>query len=83
MFQVYILESLKDKTLYIGHTNNLKSRIFRHNAGMVKSTKNRKPWKVIHKENYQTKSDAVRRELYLKSLKSPKYIKDRIINKAA
>lgn len=79
-FFVYILESLQDKKLYIGQTNNLENRINRHNAGQVSSTKNRRPLKIIHSEKFSTRKESMDREKYLKSLKNSKYILKNIIN---
>jgi len=68
MFFVYILESERNGRHYVGYTRNLKERLARHNNGMVRSTRNRGPWKIIHKESYQEKSEAIKRERHLKSL---------------
>ncbi|HBB37057.1 MAG: Excinuclease abc c subunit domain protein [Candidatus Moranbacteria bacterium GW2011_GWC1_45_18] len=70
MFEVYILESLpKPSKYYIGHTKDLKNRLNKHNRGLVKSTKNARPWKVIYSEIFNTKNIAYRRELKIKSYK--------------
>jgi len=69
MYQIYILESKTNGRYYIGHTENMAIRLKRHNRGLVKSTKNYKPWKIIHTENYDTKQEAYRRELEIKSYK--------------
>jgi len=66
MYHVYILYSYKDKRLYTGYCNNLKSRIERHNNGFVRATKNRRPLKLIHCESYLESLDAKRREKFLK-----------------
>ena len=55
---------------YIGNTADLDKRLKEHNAGRTKSTKAYVPWKVIYTENYETKSQAVRREFEIKSYKS-------------
>jgi len=68
MYTVYILYSQKVKNSYVGHTSNLPKRLKEHNAGKVKSTKNRRPFVLIHKETYTNRYDAMRREKYLKSL---------------
>ncbi len=70
MYKVYILQTLENNRYYIGHTNNLDERLKRHNSGKVKSTKPYLPWKIIHTENYQTKSEAYKREMEIKSYKS-------------
>ena len=53
-------------TTYVGYTNNLKKRLSMHNAGKgAKFTRGRK-WKMIYKEKYLTKSEAISREYYIK-----------------
>ena len=69
MFYVYILKSNKDYKYYIGQTNNLEDRLLRHNSGRVSSTRNRIPLKLIKVEKFYSRSDAINRERYLKSLK--------------
>lgn len=66
MYYVYILISEKDKLLYTGYTNNLKSRYKAHINGFVKATKFRRPVKLIYYEAYINELDARRRELFLK-----------------
>ena len=70
MFFVYVLKSLKDNKFYIGSTNNLERRIQDHNRGKSKSVKNRGPFKLIYKKEYQTRLEALRREKEIKSYKS-------------
>jgi len=67
MYYVYVLYSEKDKHLYIGSTPDLKKRILKHNTGRVRSTKNRRPLKLIYYEAYILRRDTLRREKYLKS----------------
>ena len=66
-YYVYILFSLKDQKFYIGYSKNLKQRISQHNYGEVKSTKNRRPLKLIHYEYFIDEGDAKSREVFLKS----------------
>ena len=70
MYFVYILKSLRDNKYYIGHTANLDARIKRHNNGLIQSTKNRTPFILIKKEEFATRGEARKREIYLKKLKS-------------
>lgn len=65
---VYILYSKKDEKLYIGCTHNLEKRLQRHHNGYVSATKYRRPLELIHKEEIGNKSDAFKRERFLKSL---------------
>ncbi len=68
-FYVYILHNSSKDFIYIGYSENLKQRIQGHTEGKVKSTKFYKPLRLIFYEAYATKSDAKRREKYLKSSK--------------
>jgi putative endonuclease len=67
MFHTYILRSEVTGHLYIGSTSDLTRRIDEHNAGLATATKNRGPWRLVHSEEYETRSLAVRRERYLKT----------------
>lgn len=66
-FSVYILEC-KDKTLYVGSTNDFARRLHAHNH--LKSgahyTKIRRPVKLKYKEEFKTLSEARKRENELK-----------------
>ena|SRR3989344_335105 len=66
-YWVYVLESIKDKKLYIGYTNNLKRRIEEHKRGLNFSTKYRLPFQLIYFEGCTNEQDAKRREHYLKT----------------
>ncbi|MCK4553546.1 GIY-YIG nuclease family protein [Candidatus Parcubacteria bacterium] len=80
MFYVYILQSLKDEQFYVGYTNNLEKRLKEHNSGLVKSTKNRRPLKLIYVEICLNQQDATHREKYLKTSWGKRYIKNRLKN---
>ncbi|MFA5889269.1 MAG: GIY-YIG nuclease family protein [Candidatus Paceibacterota bacterium] len=66
MFYVYVIKSKKFDNLYIGSTSDLKERIIKHNKGLVKSTKDKKPYMLLYYEAYNVESDARRREKMLK-----------------
>jgi len=78
-FYTYVLLSLKDKKLYIGWTDDLKNRLNLHNKGLVNSTKNRGPFKLIYYEACLSKNKAIKREKSLKTGFGRKYLKNRII----
>lgn len=67
MFYIYVLQSQKKHRLYIGKTADLKRRLKEHNAGQNASTKPYVPWALIFYEAYLKRSDASRREKYLKT----------------
>ena len=66
-YHVYMLISLSKKPVsYVGYTNNLKKRITLHNSNKgAKFTRGRK-WKLIYKEKYSSKKEAISREYYIK-----------------
>jgi putative endonuclease len=77
-YYTYVLQSEKDKNFYTGYTDNIKLRVQQHNAGKVKSTKNRQPLKLIYWEGCLNQKDALLREKYLKSAWGKRYIKNRL-----
>ena len=81
-FYVYLIIT-KDKhklISYVGYTNNLKSRLKRHNSSLgAKFTRGRK-WKLIYQKKYSTKKKAMSEEYKLKrNYKLRKEIKEKNI----
>jgi putative endonuclease len=74
VYTVYVLRSLRDGKRYIGYTKNLSRRLFEHNSGGCKSTKNRKPLELVYKEDYSNKSEAMERERFFKTTKGRAYM---------
>jgi putative endonuclease len=79
-FYVYVLQSVKDEQFYVGFTSDLEKRLVDHNLGLVKSTKSRRPLKLLYWEGCLNQKDAVKREKYLKTAWGKRYIKNRIKN---
>ena len=71
---VYIIESLKDGTYYVGSTQDIGKRLERHNQGRSTYTKVKKPWKLVFSEEHIDRSRAIIREKEIKSRKSKSYI---------
>jgi len=69
MIYVYFL-LLSNNDIYKGSSDDLERRISEHMEGKVKSTKNYRPVKLIGYETYRLKSDAQRRERFLKTTES-------------
>ena len=76
----YVLYSSSSDRLYIGQTSNLPARLSRHNKKLVKSTKHYTPWKLIHREEFETRSEAMKREKELKSHKGREFIRGLLPN---
>lgn len=82
MYFVYILEC-SDTTLYIGSTNDVDKRVITHNTSKTaaKYTRARRPVSLKYTESFETKSEALKREISLKKL-SRKEKLDLITNQA-
>lgn len=66
-YYIYILESQKNDSLYIGYTTDLRKRFKQHNKGESLATKPFRPYKLIFYEAFLNRIDAKHREEYLKS----------------
>ncbi|MGA2623412.1 MAG: GIY-YIG nuclease family protein [Bacteroidota bacterium] len=77
-YYVYALRSLADGNFYVGFTTDLRARLEEHFSGRVLSTKNRLPLQLVYWEGCLNRSDATRREKYLKSSWGKRYIKNRL-----
>lgn len=67
MYYFYILQSLKNKKLYLGFTPNLKVRLKSHNAGENKATKPNIPYELLSYTAFKNEKDAIRCEKYFKT----------------
>ena len=69
MNYTYLLQCA-DGTLYCGWTNHLEKRVEAHNAGKgAKYTKSRRPVILVYYEEYETKSEALRRQEKLRMIR--------------
>ena len=66
MHYVYFIQSLNDRSVYVGSTSDLKKRFKEHNMGQSTYTKSRLPYKLIYYEAYSEKKQARTREIELK-----------------
>ena len=77
MFTAYILYSKTLNRYYIGHTANLEDRVARHlqkRSGFTKFTKRVGDWIIVYSEKLPTRTEAIKRERYLKQRKDRKFI---------
>ena len=65
---VYVLKSEITDTSYVGHTASLEKRLVEHNNGKTLSTRGKRPWRLVYKEEFTPRSRAARRERYFKSV---------------
>ena len=64
---VYVLRSLKNNDIYVGSTENIDKRVKLHNLGKVRSTRGYRPWKLLEYQEFNSRSEAVEAERFLKT----------------
>lgn len=64
---LYILQSQKDNSFYIGYTTDLIKRFKQHNSGESQATRPFRPYILIFYEAFLDRMDAKNREAYFKS----------------
>jgi putative endonuclease len=56
----------------------METRLNQHNRGVGKSTRSYRPWRLVYTEEYNTWSEAAKREKQIKNQKSRSYIENLI-----
>ena len=74
-FYTYVLLSFRNDDIYIGSTENIEKRVHLHNNGKVKSTKGYRPWKLLECHKFNTRSEAVNHERFLKTHQQKEILK--------
>lgn len=69
-YSVYILQSKKDESFYIGYSADPIKRLDKHNTAKKGYTASKKPWKIVYTEGFDTKTEAIKREKFLKRQKN-------------
>ena len=78
VFYVYILQSLKDFSFYIGQCDDLDRRMSKHFDGMSKYTASKRPLRLVYFEVCSTRSESIKRERKIKNMKSRIYLEQLI-----
>jgi len=73
-YTVYILEDKEGKH-YNGITNNLSRRLKEHRSGHTQTTRKMRELRVIYTEETESRAEARKRELYLKSAAGRRFLK--------
>lgn len=74
MWYIYII-LCEGNSLYTGATNNIEKRFLLHQSGKgAKYTRSHKPLRILHTEEFATKSEAMKRECEIKSWSREKKI---------
>ena len=71
-FYVYILRC-SDDSYYTGHTDNVESRVHKHDAGEVDSyTRSRRPVRLVFSQEFPTREEALAAERQIKGWRRAK-----------
>ena len=76
MYYTYVLINSDLRRTYTGHTANIEKRIKEHNDGVVKSSKQYRPYKILLLEEFDTLKEAKRREMYYKNYRGRQKLKE-------
>ena len=76
MYTLYILHSKSINRYYVGYTNDIDRRISEHNRIKGKYTDAGLPWILVYTESYDSKKEAMKREKFIKSMKSKQFISE-------
>ncbi|OGL29318.1 hypothetical protein A3D14_01490 [Candidatus Saccharibacteria bacterium RIFCSPHIGHO2_02_FULL_47_12] len=74
MYYVYFIK-MNNGQIYTGFTANLKQRITQHKSGMSNTTRKYLPLTLLGYEAYIEKTDAIRREKFLKTTEGKRLLK--------
>ncbi len=66
MYFVYILQSKKDESFYVGSTEDVRKRLAEHNAGKAKYSSTKRPYALKWFCAFPDKARALAFEKYLK-----------------
>ncbi|MST04351.1 MAG: GIY-YIG nuclease family protein [Candidatus Pacebacteria bacterium] len=80
MFFTYVILNKERNKFYVGQTENLETRLLGHNKRMPNkktsfTSLNNGTWKLIYKEEFNSRSEAIKREKELKSSRGRFFIK--------
>ena len=82
MYWIYILR-LTNGNNYVGHTNNIERRFQEHLSGQSSYTGKIGVKKIIYTEEFETRSEAMFRERFLKSGKGREWLKQKLAEQSA
>jgi len=76
---VYVLRSEKNCKRYVGSIGKtVEERLIDHHSGSNKWSRANGPFKIIHREAYGSKTEALRREKFLKTGQGRKWLDENI-----
>jgi putative endonuclease len=75
-FAVYILFSSSLQKFYTGQTHDLQNRLEEHNSGKTPSIKKGIPWKLVWSLEVESRSEAMKWEIKIKSRGAKRFLED-------
>ncbi|MBD8488802.1 GIY-YIG nuclease family protein [Echinicola sp. CAU 1574] len=79
MYTVYAISSEVRNYIYVGLTSNLEDRLHRHNLGYERTTKPYRPFRLIYKEQFETRLEARNHEKYLKGASGKRFLRENFL----
>ncbi len=76
MFVTYILYSEVIHRYYTGQTEDLSRRLEEHNRGKTSGMEKGIPWKIVYTREFNTRSEAIRLERYIKKRGAYRFLDD-------
>ena len=81
-FFVYVVANLSTGRCYVGHTSDVQRRVAEHNSrehNPAKYTsKHQGPWRLLYEEGCASRSEAMRKERWLKSGQRREWLESKI-----
>ena len=81
LYHVYILKILIDGSYYIDFSKDIRRRLNEHNSGKSQFTRRKIPWELVYSENFYSKTEALKREKFLKAQRNHDFYERLIRNK--
>ena len=79
MFTVYVLKSVTNGKRYVGYTSkSANERLQNHLSGSNIWTRRNGPFTIVHTEEFEDKTSAIRREHFLKSGQGRKWLDEQV-----
>ena len=81
-YSVYVLQNPAGG-FYVGQTDDLERRLIQHNDSTAKKSKytiKNGPWELVWWEDHADRSSAMRRERQIKSMKSARWIREKLLS---
>ncbi|GHB28517.1 GIY-YIG nuclease family protein [Mongoliitalea lutea] len=79
-FFVYIIQSVKDNSFYIGVSSNPEERLLKHNRPHKGYTARKQPWILVYTEAFATKTKALKRENFIKAQKKSFHVRRQFLD---